>query len=128
MFADVAPLPGIVGVSSKEPNESGSGEADHLAGLNPEQRKAVDHRGGHLLVLAGAGTGKTKTLAARVAALVTDGVDPDRILLVTFTRRGAQEMLDRVAAMTDRRAAGQDVAATRRGGGVVTFVHRPRSR
>ena len=107
MFADVASSSGIAGVSSKEPDQLGSGETNHLVGLNPEQRKAVDHRGGHLLVLAGAGTGKTKTLAARVAALVTEGVDPDRILLVTFTRRGAQEMLDRVAAMTDRRAASQ---------------------
>jgi len=73
-------------------------------GLNPEQRAAVDHDGSALLIVAGAGTGKTKTLAARVARLVDEGVNPDRVLLLTFTRRAAQEMLDRVAAMTDRRA------------------------
>ena len=76
-----------------------------LVGLNPEQREAVYHDGSALLIVAGAGTGKTKTLAARVARLLDDGVDPDRVLLLTFTRRAAQEMLNRVAAMTDRRAA-----------------------
>jgi len=74
-------------------------------GLNPEQRDAVHHDGSALLIVAGAGTGKTKTLAARVARLIDDGVEPDRILLLTFTRRAAQEMLDRVSVMTDRRAA-----------------------
>ena len=78
-----------------------------LAGLNAEQAAAVAHAGGHLMIVAGAGTGKTKTLAARVASLVEDGADPDRILLLTFTRRAAQEMIDRVAAMTDRRWANQ---------------------
>ncbi len=66
-----------------------------LADLNPAQRDAVTHDGGPLLVVAGAGTGKTKTLACRVAHLITKGVYPDRILLLTFTRRAAAEMLQR---------------------------------
>ena len=56
-------------------------------------------------MLAGAGTGKTRTLVARVAALVDRGVDPERILLLTFTRRAADEMLARAAAICDRRDA-----------------------
>jgi ATP-dependent DNA helicase UvrD/PcrA len=66
--------------------------------LNPEQQRAVRHRGGPLLVLAGAGTGKTTTLCARVAWLVAAGVAPERILLLTFTRRAAREMLQRTRA------------------------------
>ena len=71
-----------------------------LAGLNEEQRAAADHDGGHLLVLAGAGTGKTTTLCARVARLVERGVPHERILLLTFTRRAAREMVDRARAAT----------------------------
>jgi DNA helicase-2/ATP-dependent DNA helicase PcrA len=70
-------------------------QADPLAGLNAEQRRAAEHPSGPLLVIAGAGTGKTKTLAARVAALLARGVAPGRILLLTFTRRAAQEMIRR---------------------------------
>ena len=73
-----------------------------FATLNDAQRAAVEHgrgdvRPGPLLVLAGAGTGKTTTLAARVARLVLDGADPQRLLLLTFSRRAAQEMERRVA-------------------------------
>ena len=60
--------------------------------LDVAQRCAVEHSGGPLLVIAGAGTGKTTTLAARVARLVLAGADPGRILLLTFSRRAAQEM------------------------------------
>lgn len=73
-----------------------SGDVPYLAGLNREQRSAVLHGDGPLLVIAGAGTGKTRTLAARVARLLDEGVPPDRILLLTFTRRAAAEMLRRV--------------------------------
>jgi DNA helicase-2/ATP-dependent DNA helicase PcrA len=65
---------------------------DPFASLNDEQRAAVEHRGEPLLVIAGAGTGKTMTLAARVARLVLEGADPNRLLLLTFSRRAAQEM------------------------------------
>ena len=77
---------------------------DHLAKLNTEQRRAVEHGiGGDaagpaapLLVIAGAGSGKTNTLAHRVANLIVSGVDPRRILLMTFSRRAASEMIRRV--------------------------------
>jgi superfamily I DNA and RNA helicase len=75
-----------------------------LAALNQEQRQAVTHAGGPLLVLAGAGTGKTTTLCTRVAWLVDQGVSPERILLMTFTRRAAREMLSRARALVGPRA------------------------
>jgi len=75
---------------------------DWLEELNPQQRAAVTHGEGPLLVVAGAGTGKTKTLAFRVAWLISQGVDPGRILLLTFTRRAAQEMLRRAAGIITR--------------------------
>ncbi|HNQ22703.1 MAG TPA: ATP-dependent helicase [Phycisphaerae bacterium] len=74
--------------------------AHWLSQLNPSQYEAVTYGDGPLLVVAGAGTGKTKTLACRVAHLVERGVRPDRILLLTFTRRAAAEMLDRAAKLT----------------------------
>jgi DNA helicase II / ATP-dependent DNA helicase PcrA len=64
--------------------------------LNPQQLAAVMHRDGPLLVVAGAGSGKTRTLIYRVARLIESGVSPGTILLLTFTRRAAQEMLRRV--------------------------------
>ncbi len=63
--------------------------------LNPSQRQAVTFGDGPLLVVAGAGTGKTKTLACRVAWLIARGVAPERLLLLTFTRRAAAEMIRR---------------------------------
>jgi DNA helicase-2/ATP-dependent DNA helicase PcrA len=73
--------------------------------LTDQQRAAVDHPGGHLLIVAGAGTGKTTTLASRLAALVERGTAPERILLLTFSRRAASELLRRAEAL-----AGHDVA------------------
>jgi len=64
--------------------------------LNDAQARAVTHAGGPLLIVAGAGTGKTRTLVHRVAHLIEGGARPERILLLTFTRRAAQEMLARV--------------------------------
>jgi DNA helicase-2/ATP-dependent DNA helicase PcrA len=64
--------------------------------LNPAQLAAVTHREGPLLVVAGAGSGKTRTLIYRVARLIESGVPPGAILLLTFTRRAAEEMLQRV--------------------------------
>ncbi|WP_439601154.1 ATP-dependent helicase [Devosia sp.] len=68
----------------------------YLDKLNPEQRQAAEHVGGPLLVIAGAGSGKTNTLAHRVAHLIVNGADPRRILLMTFSRRAAGEMQRRV--------------------------------
>jgi DNA helicase-2/ATP-dependent DNA helicase PcrA len=80
--------------------------ATWLGEFNEQQRAAVDHGEGPLLVIAGAGSGKTRTLAGRVARLIEDGVQPDRILLLTFTRRAAAEMLRRAGGLiADRSAA-----------------------
>ncbi len=68
---------------------------DFSAELNPDQLSAATHGDGPLLIVAGAGSGKTRTLVYRVAHLVGRGVRPERILLLTFTRRAAQEMLSR---------------------------------
>src|SRR5438067_182414 len=74
----------------------------YLEQLNPQQRRAVEHGGsalfeaGPLLIIAGAGSGKTNTLAHRVAHLIVNGTDPSRVLLLTFTRRAAAEMTRRV--------------------------------
>src|SRR5437763_13371564 len=76
--------------------------ATYLENLNPEQRRAVEHGAAGpgpftpLLVIAGAGSGKTNTLAHRVAHLIVNGADPRRILLMTFSRRAASEMTRRV--------------------------------
>jgi DNA helicase II / ATP-dependent DNA helicase PcrA len=73
--------------------------APYLASLNPEQRCAVEHGGeaaSPLLIIAGAGSGKTNTLAHRVAHLIAKGADPRRMMLVTFSRRAAAEMSRRV--------------------------------
>lgn len=66
-----------------------------LDGLNPEQRAAAQHGDSPLLIIAGAGSGKTTTLVHRVAHLISSGVDPQRILLLTFTRRAAGMMTER---------------------------------
>jgi DNA helicase-2/ATP-dependent DNA helicase PcrA len=72
-----------------------------FASLNPEQLAAATHGEGPLLVVAGAGTGKTSTLAARVAFLLAQGIRPERLLLLTFSRRAAREMLSRAALLGD---------------------------
>jgi DNA helicase-2/ATP-dependent DNA helicase PcrA len=81
--------------------------AKWLEELNPAQREAVTHGDGPLLIVAGAGTGKTKTLACRVAWLVSQGVPAERICLLTFTRRAAAEMIGRAGHLTDPAAAGK---------------------
>jgi len=90
---------------------------DYLAMLNPAQRQAAAHgsidadggvTAGPLLVIAGAGTGKTMTLAHRVAHLIIQGVNPERILLLTFTRRAAQEMSRRVESIVRQTMLGAD--------------------
>src|SRR3954471_16370734 len=83
---------------------------DH--GLNDRQRLAVAHNDGPLLIVAGAGTGKTLTLAARVAALLERGAAPERTCLLTFSRRAAKEMKDRAAAMAPAADARRVVAGT----------------
>ena len=101
--------------------DAAEAQTDYLASLNPAQRQAAAYgqpdaacgfRSGPLLVIAGAGTGKTMTLAHRVAHLVIQGVSPNRILLLTFTRRAAEEMTRRVEAIVRQalRGAGEPPA------------------
>lgn len=71
--------------------------------LNPQQLEAVFLDNGPALVAAGAGTGKTRTLVHRVARLVESGIEPSQILLLTFTRRAAKEMLNRASSILDER-------------------------
>jgi DNA helicase-2/ATP-dependent DNA helicase PcrA len=88
---------------------------DFAAELNPQQAAAATHGDGPLLIIAGAGTGKTRTLVYRVAHLIEKGVRPDRILLLTFTRRAAQEMLaraERLVGATSRKVHGGTFHAT----------------
>jgi DNA helicase II / ATP-dependent DNA helicase PcrA len=90
--------------------------AARLEKLNPQQRRAVEHGGlplsdaGPLLIIAGAGSGKTSTLAHRVVHLIENGADPRRIMLLTFSRRAAAEMMRRVdrilATLTQARVSG----------------------
>ena len=81
--------------------------APYLDGLNPAQRAAVEALDGPVLMLAGAGTGKTKALTARIVHLMTQGrARPDQILAVTFTNKAAREMKNRVGAMLGQQVEG----------------------
>lgn len=94
------------------------GKIQYKKDLNQAQYEAVTTIGGPLLVIAGAGTGKTRTLTYRVARLVEQGVPPHRILLLTFTRKSSEEMLRRAGELLGRDC--EDVA----GGTFHSFAHK----
>jgi DNA helicase-2/ATP-dependent DNA helicase PcrA len=106
-------------------------QTDYLGLLNPAQRQAASYgkrpdsgvfAAGPLLVIAGAGTGKTMTLAHRVAHLIIQGVSPERILLLTFTRRAAQEMTRRVETIVGQTLRGENAASTDLGSGMLPWT------
>ena len=87
------------------PTDRNSSGLDYRNELNPAQHEAATAMEGPLLIIAGAGTGKTRTLVYRVAHLIDQGVDPRSILLLTFTRRAAEEMLRRASLLIDSRCS-----------------------
>ena len=93
-----------------------------LNNLNPPQREAVMAGDGPLLLLAGAGSGKTRVLTHRIARLIDDGVKPWAILAITFTNKAAREMKERVRALVGEEAEITVTAVRQTAGGRMVFA------
>ena len=79
-------------------------ESEILRGLNPAQRQAVTDYDSHSLIIAGAGSGKTRVLTSRIAYMIEQGVEPYRILALTFTNKAAEQMRSRIEQMVGQRS------------------------